>query len=785
MDMTYTTMGASLFATGNPIVGAVGTAVGLAADTTSHFIKQAEERRRLRKQTIANNQAYYRHGIPNPYADGGYNQYMPTFKDGGPVKPDYDMARAKQLGYTPDASGHMPSRDYRTGMALKMPWHPTFHAGIEADRRMGYLPMVGTDGKVYTQSPNDLPIEGPLAPKYAKGGPIDPPKNSNYNVIGRSGGSRSWRNNNPGNIEYGDFAKKNGAIDTDGRFAIFPSEEAGAKAQEQLIFGGRRYKDATIRDAISIYAPSSENDTESYVKHLGFDPERKISSLSAEERVEFLARQRRIEGWKEGEFDPSLKAQGGGNMVLPVPDSPLFKGASVAPLSTGGMGIPGLMKSLARNNAAGYKSPGAPGYAQGGPVAHVIPAHNAQEALADARKAGVPAMMVPGNGSPVADDKMMNVGGRPIRVSSGEVIVSDPAFRQMANADGSTAFQYQQQMYPSGLGNAGPGFLVGGSIDTDPPYSSMTQQQRLDRLIASGVDPELAKGIVGMPTSTSDEFGYGGMTIPRLSTRSVSFENPVIPASERVPNPASAIDSVSVSAEKPTMPDFVDDSIYANNQKMNKAAFWSGFATNALAAAYNSFSKPPEQVPVLPYQPKLLDLETDALRGSLAAGRSRALATAAYNSRGRQGNERSLGMAAIAQDAIRNDALAVQQEEGKEKAANAQLLTAANAENTQRQNVGNQQQADRLNAYRLAQYQALTGNLSNIAAVTGNYLNNKASIEESRAMARLGARERAWRHANPDVSDSDVLDPDADLYNDPRYRRGRLARKTTYEYVAN
>ena len=170
MQTTYTAIGSSLFAV-NPIAGAVGTVVGFGADLTIDQLRKKQEREAMAKQQIANNKLMYQEA--DPYArQQGYNQYMPVFKDGGPVKPDYDMARAKQLGYTPDASGHMPSRDYRTGMALKMPWHPTFHAGIEADRRMGYLPMIGTDGRVYTQSPNDLPMEGPFAPKYKKGGPI-------------------------------------------------------------------------------------------------------------------------------------------------------------------------------------------------------------------------------------------------------------------------------------------------------------------------------------------------------------------------------------------------------------------------------------------------------------------------------------------------------------------------------------------------------------------------------------------------------------------------------------
>jgi hypothetical protein len=53
----------------------------------------------------------------------------------------------------------------------------------------------------------------------------------------RSGGDRNWRNNNPGNIEYGKFAISMGAIGSDGRFAIFPSEEMGRKAADTLLKG--------------------------------------------------------------------------------------------------------------------------------------------------------------------------------------------------------------------------------------------------------------------------------------------------------------------------------------------------------------------------------------------------------------------------------------------------------------------------------------------------------------------------------------------------------------------
>lgn len=49
------------------------------------------------------------------------------------------------------------------------------------------------------------------------------------------GSSRGDRNNNPGNIEYGPFARAHGATGTDGRFAIFPDAAAGESAMADLL----------------------------------------------------------------------------------------------------------------------------------------------------------------------------------------------------------------------------------------------------------------------------------------------------------------------------------------------------------------------------------------------------------------------------------------------------------------------------------------------------------------------------------------------------------------------
>ncbi len=123
----------------------------------------------------------------------------------------------------------------------------------------------------------------------------------------RHGGSRSWRNNNPGNIEYGAFAREHGASGSDGRFAIFPDEAAGIRAQRALLFEHPNYRNSTIRQAISRWAPASENNTAAYAAGIaggtGVTEHTQLSDLTPEQQERFLATMRRIEGWRPGRTD--------------------------------------------------------------------------------------------------------------------------------------------------------------------------------------------------------------------------------------------------------------------------------------------------------------------------------------------------------------------------------------------------------------------------------------------------------------------------------------------------
>lgn len=78
---------------------------------------------------------------------------------------------------------------------------------------------------------------------------------------------RGVRNNNPGNIEYGDFARSRGATGSDGRFAIFPTPEQGIAAIRDLqeIYEGQHGLES-VSERIGRWAPAGENNVNAYAQ---------------------------------------------------------------------------------------------------------------------------------------------------------------------------------------------------------------------------------------------------------------------------------------------------------------------------------------------------------------------------------------------------------------------------------------------------------------------------------------------------------------------------------------
>jgi hypothetical protein len=137
-----------------------------------------------------------------------------------------------------------------------------------------------------------------------------------YNIVRLSGGrvvrrsgARNWRNNNPGNIEYGGFTQGKGAISPDPRFAIFPTYKQGRQAKSDLIFTTSKYKDLPISQAIATYAPAFENNTASYARQVisaaavpadRGGPDAKMKDLNKAEQERVLDAMEKVEGFRPG-----------------------------------------------------------------------------------------------------------------------------------------------------------------------------------------------------------------------------------------------------------------------------------------------------------------------------------------------------------------------------------------------------------------------------------------------------------------------------------------------------
>lgn len=114
-------------------------------------------------------------------------------------------------------------------------------------------------------------------------------------------GPRNLRNNNPGNIEYGAFARAHGATGSDGRFAVFPDKETGSAAMDALL---QKYANRdglnTVTGIVGKWAPPGENDSKGYAasvaKRLGVGPNDRLDMSDPSIRQKLGREMARIEG---------------------------------------------------------------------------------------------------------------------------------------------------------------------------------------------------------------------------------------------------------------------------------------------------------------------------------------------------------------------------------------------------------------------------------------------------------------------------------------------------------
>jgi hypothetical protein len=127
---------------------------------------------------------------------------------------------------------------------------------------------------------------------------------------------RGIRNNNPGNIEYGPFAQSAGAVSSDGRFAQFPTMDAGKQAMIKLLrsYATRGYN--TPNKMINRWAPPSDgNPTQAYAADAA-----KAAGIGPDDPLNF---------GDQGQVEKFVQAMiMRENGVLPTGDSPIGVGTS-------------------------------------------------------------------------------------------------------------------------------------------------------------------------------------------------------------------------------------------------------------------------------------------------------------------------------------------------------------------------------------------------------------------------------------------------------------------------
>ena len=122
-----------------------------------------------------------------------------------------------------------------------------------------------------------------------------------------TGNARSVRNNNPGNIRTGGDAWQ-GALEgmpKDEEFVTFESPEMGVRAMARTLNTYKtKYELDTISKIINRWAPSSENDTKSYIKTVsektGIPSNKKIGfDVNSEEMKKLISAMIEVEGGQE------------------------------------------------------------------------------------------------------------------------------------------------------------------------------------------------------------------------------------------------------------------------------------------------------------------------------------------------------------------------------------------------------------------------------------------------------------------------------------------------------
>lgn len=116
------------------------------------------------------------------------------------------------------------------------------------------------------------------------------------------GGTRTWRNQNPGNMVIGKVSLRNNPIGKAGGFAVFPDYETGHKALIDLLVN--EYGTWNLTQLMGKYAPPKTNNTKKYIafikKKTGVSELILIKDYPKDGFQKLWKAIEKMEGWKKG-----------------------------------------------------------------------------------------------------------------------------------------------------------------------------------------------------------------------------------------------------------------------------------------------------------------------------------------------------------------------------------------------------------------------------------------------------------------------------------------------------
>lgn len=218
-------------------------------------------------------------------------------------------SRARQLEIQNLGNGYGVAIDKQTGEVVNEYRAP---AGI-----------ANANGVIYNNQTGEI-VQDTRPPEYIQRDPtkdlieISPGGGAQPPSDGRAPSSapRGVRNNNPGNIEDGPFARSlPGYVGSDGRFAIFETPEAGAQAAPRLLQSYIARGFDTPAEIINRWAPPSDNNpTQAYAQYVAQRAGIGVNDTVTPDKIPLIAQA--IREFENGERPSTGQNVGGGPRVV-------------------------------------------------------------------------------------------------------------------------------------------------------------------------------------------------------------------------------------------------------------------------------------------------------------------------------------------------------------------------------------------------------------------------------------------------------------------------------------